>query len=74
MSAGIGSPVGLYMDTQRVLVSGDYIETPTGRTYEIQTVRRQERGKHKGRAHIRAIVVASAPDGATVHPLVWYKR
>jgi hypothetical protein len=76
VKAGIGSEVGLYMDTPRLLEVGHFIETPTGRTYEITTLRRQERGKHKGRWHIRALVVsrASVPDEATVHPILWYSR
>jgi hypothetical protein len=53
---------------------GDAIETPTGRTYVLTSVRRQERGMHVGRWHLRAIVVEKAPEGAVVHPLYWYRR
>ena len=76
MSAGIGSVVGLYMDTPRKLAEGDYIQTPTERTYEITSVRQQTRGKHTGRWHLRALVIPAdaIPEGATVHPLAWYRR
>lgn len=76
MSAGIGSEVGLYMDTSQRLLIGNYIQTPTGRTYEILTVRTQQRGKHEGRQHLRCLVVpaeAIDPD-ATVTPIRWYRR
>jgi hypothetical protein len=75
VSAGIGDTVGLYMDTTMRLRSGDFIQTGTGRTYEIVTVRTQTRGKHEGRQHIRATVVpAAAAEGGTLVPIVWYRR
>lgn len=76
MPAPLGAEVGLYYDAQRVVRADDYIQTPTGRTYHVRSVRAQERGLHTGRKHIRAVVVAPSDvePGATIHPLVWYRR
>lgn len=73
---GIASEVGLYYDSPQEVGVGDYLQTPTGRTYFARTVRVQSRGEHIGRKHIRAIVIDRReiePDGI-VHPIHWYKR
>jgi hypothetical protein len=72
----IGSLVGLYYDSPRTVVEGDYLQTSTGRTYLISDVRRQVRGARAGRWHLKCIVV-NADDvaaGAVVHPVRWYRR
>lgn len=76
MPAPIGRDVGLYYDSPRAVAAGDYLQTPTGRTYLVRAVRVQAKGIHVGRKHIRAIVVdgATVADSATVHPIYWYKR
>jgi hypothetical protein len=55
----------------------DQIETRSGRRYEVVTVRRQLRGAHIGRWHMKVLVLAPGhprdPDVA-VHPLWWYSR
>lgn len=73
---GIGSVVSLYMDTPRILEVNHFIQTPTGRTYQLVTVRRQERGKHKGRWHLSALVVPASAikEDDVVHPIAWYPR
>lgn len=74
--AATGRTVGLYMDTRHQLAVGDFLVTPTGRTYHLVAVRRQERGKHVGRWHIRALVVDPTVPGEddVVHRMVWYRR
>lgn len=77
MKAPVGAEVGLYYDSPRPIGEGDYLQTPTGRTYLILSVRVQARGQHAGRRkHLRAVVIdASDIDPAgTIHPLHWYKR
>jgi hypothetical protein len=76
MAAAIGKNVGLYYDSPRNVEVGDYIATPTGRTYLVNWVRIQCKGIHVGRQHIRGTVVdpADVAKGATVHPLRWYRR
>lgn len=73
MTAPEGAEVGIYYDG-RPLEPGDALVTPTGRTYLVTAVRRQTRGKHVGRQHLRCVVAAAAPATARVVPLYWYKR
>ncbi len=76
MSAPVGRVVGLYMDTLRTVAEQDVITTPSGRAYRVVGVRRQERGIHEGRWHLRALVIdpTTIQDGDEVIPLVWYRR
>lgn len=72
-----GEPAALTYDSARPVEPGDYIRTPTGRTYLVTSVRVQARGRHAGRQHLATVVMAPdhvvEPD-ATVHPLHWYRR
>lgn len=79
----IGALVRLYVDLERQVNTGDVIETRTGRGYLVLGVRIQARGKHAGRQHLQCSVMgtdwlaaglASAPDGAYVHRIRWYRR
>lgn len=77
MAAPIGASVKMYLDTEDTLEEGDYLQTPTLRTYLITHVRVQERGQHAGtRKHLRVVVCSydSAEPGAKVIPIQWYKR
>lgn len=59
------------------LRDGDYLRTRSGRRYLVLAVRVQQHGKHKGRQHVSAVVVAPdhpiEPD-ARVRTIQWYKR
>lgn len=72
-----GEPASLYWDGWDRAEPGDYIRTKTGRTYLIERVRIQERGKHKGRQHLSTIVMEPdhqpEPD-AKIHMIYWYAR
>lgn len=80
MTAPPGRVVKLYYDSPRDVAVGDFIRTPSGRAYRVETVRVQTRGLHRGRKHIGALVLDPAdlsqqPDeGDVVHPLYWYAR
>jgi hypothetical protein len=76
MKAPYGAIVSLYVDIPRIVAEGHIIQTTTGRTYEIVEVRRQAKGKHVGRWHIKAVVVDEKNiDGRKiVHFIRWYKR
>lgn len=76
MTASIGSQVRLYIDTSQRVRIGDFIQTPTGRTYLIDHVRTQQRGRHAGtRQHLRVTVVPPAlAEGGRVIPIRWYRR
>lgn len=88
MSAGIGDEVGLYFDTRAEVSEGDIIINayttgqPERRAYRVVSVRQQQRGRHVGRWHLRAVVVSSTPEqlvaldlvGAVVHRMYWYRR
>lgn len=89
MTAPPGTEVGLYVDLARKVEVGDVIETKSGRRYGVLKVRVQERGKHRGRQHLRVVVIdpndgpvikfKQVGDGidvspATVHRISWYPR
>lgn len=75
MKAPAGAEVALYYDGHAD--EGDYLRTPSGRTYLLVGVRVQERGKNAGRLHLRAVVMAAdhtpEPD-ARVRLIHWYRR
>jgi hypothetical protein len=77
MTAPIGAVVGLYIDTTARVLVDQYIRTQTGRTYQVLSVRTQQRGKQAGRRqHLRVLVVPeSTPQpGDTIVPIRWYRR
>jgi translation elongation factor P/translation initiation factor 5A len=78
MGARVGAIVGLYMDTPRELEENQVIRTTSGRCYRIVELRRQARGKHAGRWHIKGLVLGALPDeqleSEDVVPLAWYRR
>lgn len=77
MRAPAGAEVGLFYDGRDPVAEGDYLRTGTGRTYLIVGNRIQARGKHTGRQHLRAVVMADdhAPElDAVVHTIAWYRR
>lgn len=85
MPAAPGTEVGLYVDLLATVHTGDIIETQTGRRYLVTFVRKQMRGEHIGRQHLRAVVMDGSeltyesmqPDHPmipTVHKIRWYKR
>ncbi len=77
MIAPAGAIVGLYYDGGVPVAVGDAIVTRSGRAYLVVEARRQERGKHVGRWHLRCEVLEDTPGegfAARVHPLRWYKR
>jgi len=74
LKAPAGSLVSLYYDSPREIAIGDALMTRSGRVYLIAELRRQTRGGHIGRWHIKAIVSETIPAGTTTHPIYWYKR
>ncbi len=74
MKAPLGALVSLYYDSPREVVAGDALRTPSGRLYLLVDVRRQTRGKHIGRWHLKAVVSDRVPDGTRVHPIYWFRR
>ncbi len=77
MATPIGDTCSLYVDAAQPLEKGDYIITKTGRTYEVLTVRVQEKGKYEGRQHLNVLVLDPEaprdPDAYTLS-LHWYSR
>ena len=74
MGAPVGAVVGIFYDSPREVRVDDAIVTGTGRTYLVVSVRRQARGRHAGRWHLRCLVARAVPEGARVLPLRWYRR
>jgi len=72
----VGSIVSLYYDARVFVEEGDVIRTPSGRQYRVVEARRQQKGKHAGRWHLKALVLdpTDDPGDVPVHLLVWYKR
>ena len=77
MKAPAGAEVGIYIDMIERVRPGDVITTGTGRRYGIVRVRVQERGQHRGRQHLRCLVLG--PDDvveghARIFEIRWYRR
>lgn len=73
----VGEQARLYYDSPTPVEEGDFIQTPTGRTYLVTFVRIQTKGKHAGRQHLVTVVWDSEdplPADAVVHPIRWYSR
>lgn len=62
-AAPAGAEVGLYVDLRERVFVGDVIETQSGRRYAVVDVRVQARGKHRGRQHLRAVVLGEDDPG-----------
>lgn len=76
MKAPPGAIVAIYYDGT-TLAAGDWLRSPSGRTYAVMVIRVQQRGKHRGRQHLRCVVLehdADAPEGTVVRPIHWYAR
>ena len=76
MTAPVGAVVGLYLDTRLEVTEGTVLQTPSGRSYRVLTVRRQARGKHVGRWHLKVVVIPpeAIDDDDNVIPMRWYSR
>jgi len=75
VAAPPGAVVGIYYDARVAVEPGHAIVTTTGRVYVVMVARRQTRGAHRGRWHLRCLVGDEPPPaGTVVHPLRWYKR
>lgn len=73
--AALGDIVRLTYDHPGQVAPGVCLMTRTGRLYLVVDSRRQLKGKHRGRWHLRAVVVEGPPPlGSVVLPLVWYSR
>lgn len=73
-AAPIGAVVGIFYDARVDVAPGDAIVTSTGRCYVVVHARRQERGLHVGRWHLRCLIQPEPPEGARVYSLRWYRR
>jgi hypothetical protein len=65
--------VRLYYEGRHV-DPGDFLQTPTGTTYCIQTVRPSPSKPQRRYLLCLRWPPDKVPDGATVHPLYWYAR
>lgn len=77
MTAPAGANVGIYVDLSPIVAIGDVIETQSGRRYIVSSARVQQRGRHVGRQHLRAVVMGREdplPTSGTLHRIRWYRR
>jgi hypothetical protein len=67
------TPCKLYYDAPHVVAIGDFLLTPAGSAYLVQTVRTNK--NRPRRKHMQCLRPADEiPTDAIVHPLHWYKR
>lgn len=68
------TPCKLYYDSPRRVAEGDYLQSPTGTSYQVTGVR--ESKTHPTRQHLKCLrwPKDEIPEGATVHPICWYRR
>lgn len=68
------TPCKLFYDGARDLKAGDYLKTPAGSAYLVQSIR-QNRNR-PARKHLGCLrwPAKDIPEGSRVHPLFWYKR
>jgi hypothetical protein len=64
----------LYYDGAANLAIGDYLVTPGGSAYLVQTIRQNRNRPYRKHLDCLRWPKAEIPDGAKVHPLHWYKR
>lgn len=73
--APVGALVSIYYDGWQECKPGDALKTPAGRVYIVAEVRKQARGKHIGRQHMKCIVAGSTEGvSGKIYPLHWYPR
>jgi hypothetical protein len=68
------SPCKLFYDGLQDVNGGDYIKTPAGSAYLVQSVRRNRNRPYRQHLGCLRWPAAEIPAGAKVHPLYWYKR
>lgn len=77
MRTPVGGACGLYVDIPEPIDTGDAIVVAKSlRSYVVTAVRVQERGRHRGRQHLRVVVVEhdDIPATAIRHLIRWYRR
>ena len=74
MRAQAYTPCKLYYDGAQDLQVGDFLETPAGSAYLIQSVRRNKKRAYRQHLECLRWPVKEIPAKATVHPLHWYRR
>jgi hypothetical protein len=68
------TPCKLYYDGARDLQAGDYLRTPAGSAYLVQSIRQNGRRPHRKHLGCLRWPAAEIPTGSRVHPLYWYPR
>jgi hypothetical protein len=68
------TPCKLFYDGRATVEVGDYLRTPAGSAYLVQSVRVNRNRSY--RKHLECVrwPVNEIPADATVHPLHWYPR
>lgn len=68
------TPCKLYYDGARDLKTGDYLRTPAGSAYLVQSIRQNRNRPHRKHLGCLRWPAAEIPADSRVHPLFWYKR
>lgn len=68
------TPCRLYYDGCRDLKAGDYLRTPAGSAYLVQTIRQNRRRAYRQHLECLRWPAAEIPADSRVHALHWYPR
>lgn len=68
------TPCRLFYDGLQPLAPGDFLQTPAGSAYRIDTIRPSRTRAYRKHLGCTRWPVAEIPSDATVHPLYWYPR
>lgn len=68
------TPCKLFYDGASNLQVGDFLETPAGSAYLIQSIRQNKNKAYRQHLGCLRWPAKEIPDMAAVHPLYWYKR
>jgi len=68
------TPCKLYYDGARDLQAGDFLRTPAGSAYLVQSIRQNSRREYRKHLGCLRWPAAEIPAKARVHPLFWYPR
>jgi hypothetical protein len=68
------TPCKLFYDGHREVRVGDYLQTPAGSAYRVESVRQNSRRAYRRHLDVLRWPVDEIPKRARIHPLHWYPR
>lgn len=68
------TPCKLFFDGARNLKTGDFLCTPGGSAYLVQSIRQNRNRPYRKHLECLRWPANEIPEGSKVHPLYWYVR